>query len=103
MSEKTFAVASISVAFVWGTFFYPPAPQNAGQTDAIVTLEQTVEPAPSSHPALGATKPGLAPASLKQASLSRSAPDIHRASLQECTIGAAPAYDCAPLPKLAGH
>jgi len=103
MSEKTFAVASISVAFVWGTFFYPPAPQNPTQSDLSITVEQAVERAPSPHPALNANKPALAPTSLKQASLSRSAPDIHRANLQDCTMGAAPTDDCAPLPKLAGH
>ncbi len=29
MSEKSFAICSIGVAVVWGTFFYPPPPTNA--------------------------------------------------------------------------
>jgi hypothetical protein len=28
MSEKSFAVASVSVAIIWGTFFYPPSAQS---------------------------------------------------------------------------
>lgn len=103
MSEKSFAVASISVAFVWGTFFYPPAPQVADATAAGVTLEQPAQRARSSDMSREAVKLGLTPASLDQASLSPSAPDIHKASLQDCTMGAAPTDDCAPLPKLAGH
>lgn len=33
MSEKSFAVASVSVAIVWGTFFYPPTPHRAVPAD----------------------------------------------------------------------
>jgi hypothetical protein len=34
MSEKSFAVASVSVAIVWGAFFYPPAPRLPGSDEA---------------------------------------------------------------------
>jgi hypothetical protein len=56
MSEKSFAVASVSVAIVWGTFFYPPAPRPAGSDDARPAITTTdsdrVEHARSAPPPL---------------------------------------------------
>lgn len=31
MATSSFAVGSVSVAIVWGTFFYPPPPERAGE------------------------------------------------------------------------
>lgn len=42
MSEKSFAVASVSVAIVWGTFFYPPAPRQAVPVDASTPISADV-------------------------------------------------------------
>lgn len=42
MSEKSFAVASVSVAIVWGTFFYPPMPHRAHSTDANLPVSSGV-------------------------------------------------------------
>lgn len=42
MSEKSFAVASVSVAIVWGTFFYPPTPHRAVPADASTPISAEV-------------------------------------------------------------
>jgi len=35
MATTSFAVGSVSVAIVWGTFFYPPPPERAGGQAAV--------------------------------------------------------------------
>jgi hypothetical protein len=42
MATSSFAVGSVSVAIVWGTFFYPPPPQRVGEraTAAPSAVEQ---------------------------------------------------------------
>ncbi len=97
MSEKSFAVASVSVAFVWGTFFYPPAASDVARLDAGPAASQVIErgAAPSSL--------ALRPVALGNAGNARMAPDIHRAILEECPLGAPASAACAPLHKIAGH
>ena len=107
MSEKSFAVASISVAFVWGTFFYPPAPQDSNRVESTISTSaadgQSGERQGRELPSLGSAALRDAPVALNTSGPSRSAPDIHNASLQECAIGAAVTKICTPLHKLAGH
>ncbi len=47
MSEKSFAIVSISAAIVCGTFFYPPPPAEAVPAPVI---EQAVAPLPLKKP-----------------------------------------------------
>jgi hypothetical protein len=101
MSEKSFAVASISVAVVWGTFFYPPAPQHSAETVAPMTIEQPVERARAVRPAINGSALALSPAAMKISHDGAARPAIHTASLRNCPIGAV-LTDCAPLHKLAG-
>ncbi|MES2018505.1 MAG: hypothetical protein V4484_18605 [Pseudomonadota bacterium] len=78
MSEKSFAVASVSVAIVWGTFFYPPTPRAA-------------KPAATEAAAVVA-KPVARPAAVLHAI----------AANNNCILNAAhDAPGCAPLHKLA--
>lgn len=98
MSEKSFAVASVSVAFVWGTFFYPPAASNVERIDADVVTGQPLERSAPGTPELG-----LRPVALTNAGNTRAAPDIHPSSLEECALGAPAGDACAPLHKIAGH
>ena len=52
MSEKSFAVVSVSVAIVWGTFFYPPTPRASKQSataTAPVVAKPAARPAPVVH------------------------------------------------------
>lgn len=99
MSEKSFAVASVSVAIVWGTFFYPPTPSKTSGADIVapvaagVSVERlrldkaSLGPAPLSAPER--------PAAVKTALGSQSATD--------CTFaGTRIPAGCAPLHKLAG-
>lgn len=63
MSEKSFAVASVSVAIVWGTFFYPPAPHQSGANELrpAITDSDSAPPARVQHAAvvLAPAKPGV--------------------------------------------
>ena len=60
MATTSFAVGSVSVAIVWGTFFYPPPARQGMATPAVVSE------APRTAPVAAAP---LAPASLAPASL----------------------------------
>lgn len=105
MSEKSFAAASISVAFVWGTFFYPPAPHQSNRVEAVITATagQPAERTPQQRSSVDVATLGLSPVALNTSGLSQPAPDIHNASLRECAIGAPVNDHCTPMHKLAGH
>ncbi len=98
MSEKSFAVASVSVAVIWGTFFYPPSPHASKQQAPQSAFSQE-----DSSDALRADKGNLrsaAPALLKTAG---TAPPV-AASKNACAFpGSGGAAICAPLQKLAGN
>lgn len=95
MSEKSFAVASVSVAIVWGTFFYPPMPRKAVPADASmpISAEVTVE-------RLRADKGSLLPAPSRPATLKTA---LKTAAEPPCALtGTAALAGCASLHKLAG-
>lgn len=97
MSEKSFAVASVSVAIVWGTFFYPPMPQKASRTDvaAPVSADVSVERLRADKGSLLPAAPQLRPAALKTG--------LPAPLRNDCAFaGATPLPGCAPLQKLAG-
>jgi hypothetical protein len=73
MATASFAVGSVSVAIVWGTFFYPPpakhalsAPAMASQTQRAAPVITPPEappkaaPLPKQHPALALNGQSLA-------------------------------------------
>ena len=94
MSEKSFAVASVSVAIIWGTFFYPPMPRAAKHAAAVQNL---AEPGAEQSSQKSARPAG--PLVLLSAASHTAA---GKATGNDCAIarihGAA---DCAPLHKLA--
>jgi hypothetical protein len=98
MSEKSFAVASVSVAIVWGTFFYPPSPQRSAPVDASapISAEVTVERLRIDK---GSLLPKVAP----------SHPVVQKTALNtkpgnQCVFdGVAVAAGCPSLHKLAGE
>lgn len=93
MSEKSFAVASVSVAIIWGTFFYPPTPHAAqADTPAIVAPAEPVAAAPR------------APGPLVMLKTATAAPEAQATpSRSRCAIARINGMDnCAPLHELAG-
>lgn len=99
MSEKSFAVASVSVAIVWGTFFYPPTPNNAQRVDANVPVSATVsvESLRAAKAPVRAAKPHLSPVALNTA---HQGVDLSN----DCAFsGGRSAAGCAPLHKLASE
>ena len=94
MSEKSFAVASVSVAIIWGTFFYPPMPRAAKHAAAVQTLAEPGADHSARKPARTA-----APLVLLSAASNSSA---GKATGNDCAIarihGSA---NCVPLHKLA--
>jgi hypothetical protein len=73
MATASFAVGSVSVAIVWGTFFYPPPAQHALSASAVVSQTQRaapviatpqeapkVAPLPKQHPSLALNGQSLA-------------------------------------------
>ena len=95
MSEKSFAVASVSVAIIWGTFFYPPTPRAAKHVDG-AQAEVTV-----AEPVADKAAQRAVPAPLVLLSAASNTPP-RKATGNDCAIahinGAA---NCAPLHKLA--
>ncbi|SHG73823.1 hypothetical protein [Massilia sp. CF038] len=48
MATVSFAVGSVCVAIVWGTFFYPPPPKEGRAPSAVSTADEPLRaPAPS--------------------------------------------------------
>ena len=95
MSEKSFAVASVSVAIVWGTFFYPPMPHKAIPADASTPISAgvTVE-------RLRADKGSLLPTPSRPAALKTA---LKTTAEHRCVLTTTPDITgCAPLHKLAG-
>lgn len=92
MSEKSFAVASVSVAIVWGTFFYPPTQHKAEQSEAAtpVSAAVSVERLRADKGALlvSASRPVAIQSALKTEAVAR--------------CGFAGNGGCTPLHKLAG-
>lgn len=71
MATASFAVGSVSVAIIWGTFFYPPPAKNTLSAPAIVSQAQRpaviepqappkAAPLPKPHPALALNGQALA-------------------------------------------
>jgi hypothetical protein len=86
MSEKSFAVASVSVAIIWGTFFYPPSAQSRR-----VEANAAVAGKASARPADHQIRPIALNSAPRSAALHTGcAPDVAR-----------DAPSCAPLHKLA--
>lgn len=96
MSEKSFAVASVSVAIIWGTFFYPPTPHMAKSADSAAAVVQA-------QPASGLRADVLTGHSAKVSSMARPAAAMHSmTSHNDCALSATHGGpDCTPLPKLA--
>ena len=93
MSEKSFAVASVSVAIIWGTFFYPPMPRAARHAAAVQTLAE-----PGADQTAHKPERTASPLALLSGASNTSA---GKATGNDCAIarihGSA---DCAPLHKL---
>ncbi|MES2319862.1 MAG: hypothetical protein V4631_20475 [Pseudomonadota bacterium] len=99
MSEKSFAVASVSVAIIWGTFFYPPT-RTAKQVDAPVAIAQDVS-IDALRDDKGASRAPSPLLPLVAMSTARTTPKVQAAATaHECALTSAPG--CAPLHKLAG-
>jgi len=97
MSEKSFAVASVSVAIVWGTFFYPPMPHKAHRVDANLPVSSGI-----SVDSLRAAKAPLRPANphLRPVALNTALPGGGLSS--DCAFSSGgSAANCTPLHKLA--
>jgi hypothetical protein len=97
MSEKSFAVASVSVAIVWGTFFYPPMPHSAQRTDpnAPVSADVSVEGLRAAKAPARPANPHLSPVALNAAP---SGSGLNN----DCVFsGGRSTAGCAPLHKLA--
>jgi hypothetical protein len=93
MSEKSFAVASVSVAIIWGTFFYPPTPHVAqtGTPAAAAPAEPVAVVTRAPGPLVMLKTAGSTPAAQANPSHSR------------CAIARINGMDnCAPLHELAG-
>ena len=98
MSEKSFAVASVSVAVIWGTFFYPPMPHKTTRADANLPVSSGV-----SIDTLRADKGSLPPANPRLRPVALNAPLPAGGLRHDCAfVGAQRAAGCAPLQKLAG-
>jgi hypothetical protein len=98
MSEKSFAVASVSVAVIWGTFFYPPMPHKTARVDANLPVSAGVS-VDTLRADKGALRPANAP--LRPVALNTALPDS--TSRHDCAFtGAQRAANCPPLHKLAG-
>ena len=93
MSEKSFAAASVSVAIIWGTFFYPPMPRAPKHAAVVQTL---AEPGADQT----AQKPERTAAPVLPSAASNSS--AGKATGNDCAIarihGSA---NCVPLHKLA--
>jgi hypothetical protein len=99
MSEKSFAVASVSVAIVWGTFFYPPMPHKAQRTDANLPVSSGV-----SVDTLRAAKAPLQPGKAHLTPVALNTPQPGSGLSNECAFsGGRSAAGCAPMHKLASE
>jgi len=98
MSEKSFAVASVSVAIVWGTFFYPPTPHRAVPADPSTPISAEV-----SVERLRADKGSLLPiAAASDAIIQKTA--LNTKPGKECVFeGTTVPAACPSLHKLAGE
>lgn len=97
MSEKSFAVASVSVAIVWGTFFYPPMPHKVDRADANTPVSSSV-----SVDSLRAAKAPLRPANLHLGPVALNTALPADGSGRDCAFSSGgSAAGCAPLHKLA--
>jgi hypothetical protein len=99
MSEKSFAVASVSVAIVWGTFFYPPMPHRAHRTDANLPVASGV-----SVESLRAAKAPLLPAKAHLTPVALITPQPGSGLSNDCAFSSGrSAAGCAPSHKLASE
>ena len=98
MSEKSFALASVSVAIIWGTFFYPPT-RTAQQVDTPVPVTQDMSN-DGPRDDQGSSRPPGSLLPLAAMNTSRTTAPT-KASHLECALAGTPG--CAPPHKLAGH